>query len=224
MIIHSLVSISSCVFLFSCVSSCHRRLTAPVLALVEPRSILCLFSTRLVSRPPTLLRAHQTSCRILSCTTKPTSQSLSYYSNIARRIKDGGLVEVSVEACPNKSVDAPEKVGQVGWRRFRLLRLHTSQAECQTRRERRIGPSVNGRCSRRVWVHLNQLMSLNLWHVMMRTEEWILNMDREEGHVKTQTDRLEAKTEYGGQPERSRGEYQIYAGNVKERKKTWLLV
>jgi len=80
---------------------------------------------------------------------------------IALRVKDGGLVEVGVEACPNKSVEALEKVGQVGWRRLGLLRLHASQAERQTRRERRIGPSANGRCARRACVRLNQLVSFN---------------------------------------------------------------
>jgi hypothetical protein len=58
---------------------------------------------------------------------------------IALRVKDGGLVEVGVEACPNESVEALEKVGQVSWRRFGLLRLHAFQTERQTRREGRIG-------------------------------------------------------------------------------------
>jgi len=57
----------------------------------------------------------------------------------ALRVKDGRLVEVGVEACPNESAKALEKVGQIGWRRVGLLRLHASQAERQTRREERIG-------------------------------------------------------------------------------------
>ena len=60
-------------------------------------------------------------------------------SKVALCVKDGGLVEVGVEACPNESVEALEKVGQVSWRRLRLLRLHAFQAERQTRREERIG-------------------------------------------------------------------------------------
>ena len=35
---------------------------------------------------------------------------------IALRVKDGRLVEVSVEACPNERVEALENVGQVSWR------------------------------------------------------------------------------------------------------------
>lgn len=54
-------------------------------------------------------------------------------SEIALRIKDGGLAEVSIETCPNERAEAPEKVGQVGWRRFGLMRLHASKAVCKTR-------------------------------------------------------------------------------------------
>jgi hypothetical protein len=42
-------------------------------------------------------------------------------SKVALRVKDGRLVEVGVEACPNESVEALEKVGQVSWRRLGLL-------------------------------------------------------------------------------------------------------
>jgi len=54
-------------------------------------------------------------------------------SEIALRIKDGGLAEIGIEACPNERAEAPEKVGQVGWRRFGLMRLHASKAVCNTR-------------------------------------------------------------------------------------------
>jgi hypothetical protein len=64
---------------------------------------------------------------------------------ITLRVKDCGLVEVGVEACPNESIEALEKVGQVSWRRVGLLRLHAFQAERQTRREERIGQE----CQRR---------------------------------------------------------------------------
>lgn len=57
---------------------------------------------------------------------------------IALRVKNGGLVELGVEAIPNESVEALEKVGQVSWRRLGLLRLHAFQSERQTRREERI--------------------------------------------------------------------------------------
>jgi hypothetical protein len=39
---------------------------------------------------------------------------------IPLRVEDGGLVEVRIEACPNESVEALKKVGQVSWRRFRI--------------------------------------------------------------------------------------------------------
>jgi hypothetical protein len=48
-------------------------------------------------------------------------------------VKDGGFVEVRIEACPNESVEALKKVGQVSWGRFRLVRLHAFQAGRQTR-------------------------------------------------------------------------------------------
>jgi len=76
---------------------------------------------------------------------------------IALRVKDGGLVEVGVEACPNESVEALEKVGQVSWRRFGLLRLHAFQTERQTRREGRIGRECQRR--RECAVRLNQLVT-----------------------------------------------------------------
>jgi hypothetical protein len=77
---------------------------------------------------------------------------------IALRVKDCGLVEVGVEACPNESIEALEKVGQVSWRRVGLLRLHAFQAERQTRREERIGQESQRReeCA----CAPNQLMSL----------------------------------------------------------------
>lgn len=63
---------------------------------------------------------------------------------VALRVKDGGLVEVGVEACPNERVEALEKVGQISWRRLGLLRLHAFRAKRQTRREERI----RGECQR----------------------------------------------------------------------------
>jgi hypothetical protein len=65
---------------------------------------------------------------------------------IALRVKDGGLVEVGVEACPDESVEALEKVGQVSWGRLGLLRLHAFQAERQTRGRRELDGSASGRC------------------------------------------------------------------------------
>jgi hypothetical protein len=49
-------------------------------------------------------------------------------------VKDGGFVEVGIEACPNERVEALKKVGQVSWGRFGLVRLHAFQAGRQTRR------------------------------------------------------------------------------------------
>ena len=52
---------------------------------------------------------------------------------IALRIKDGGLAKICVEACPNERAEALEKVGQVSWRSFGLMRLHASKVMCKTR-------------------------------------------------------------------------------------------
>lgn len=52
---------------------------------------------------------------------------------ISLRVKDGRLVEISIEACPNERAEAFEKVGQVGWRRFGLMRLHAFKAGRETR-------------------------------------------------------------------------------------------
>lgn len=54
---------------------------------------------------------------------------------IALRVKDGGLVELGIEACPNEIVEALEEVRQVSWRGLGLLRLHAFQAERQTRQK-----------------------------------------------------------------------------------------
>lgn len=74
-------------------------------------------------------------------------------------VKDGGLVEVGIEACPNEIIEALKKVGQVCWGRFGLLGLHALRAGRQTRRRRRC---AGGRCdpqvARKVCVRLNQLV------------------------------------------------------------------
>lgn len=51
------------------------------------------------------------------------------------RVKDRGFVEVCIETCPNERAEALEKVGQVGWRRFGLMRLHAFKTERKTRSE-----------------------------------------------------------------------------------------
>ena len=52
---------------------------------------------------------------------------------IALRVKDGRLVEIGIEACPNERAEALEKVGQVGRRRFGLMGLHAFKAVRETR-------------------------------------------------------------------------------------------
>jgi hypothetical protein len=52
---------------------------------------------------------------------------------ISLRVEYRRLVEVGIEACPNERVEALKKVGQVGWRRFGLMRLHAFKAERKTR-------------------------------------------------------------------------------------------
>ena len=56
---------------------------------------------------------------------------------IALRVKDGGLVEIGIEACPNERAEALEKVGQVGWRRFGLMGLHAFEGVRETRSDLR---------------------------------------------------------------------------------------
>lgn len=65
-------------------------------------------------------------------------------------VKDGGLVELGIEACPNERVEALKEVGQVCWRRFGLLGLHAFRAGRQTRRGRRNGQCAGGRCDPQV--------------------------------------------------------------------------
>ena len=99
-------------------------------------------------------------------------------------VKDGGFVEVGIEACPNERVEALKKVGQVSWGRFGLVRLHAFQAGRQTRRGWRIGRSAGGRCdpqvASKVCVRLNQLVSL-LHHVIYAF--YLIYLDYSNVHV-----------------------------------------